>query len=127
MSNYNGNDMTTETTALTLPERASVALGSKDYEIKLAELVASSVRIVTIKNGDAYKEAHGARMALKNTRVAIEKAGKAAREDATAFSKAIIAEEKRPVALIDPEQARLQTLQEEWDAAREAERQAQLQ
>lgn len=126
MSNNKGNDMTTETTALTLPERASVALGSKDYELKLAELVKSSVRIVAIKNGDAYKEAHGARMALKNTRVAIEKAGKAAREDATAFSKAIIAEEKRLVAMIDPEESRLQTLQEEWDAAREAERQAKL-
>lgn len=116
--------MTTEITALTLPERASVALGSKDYELKLAELVKSSVRIVAIKNGDAYKEAHSARMALKNTRVAIEKAGKAAREDATAFSKAVIAEEKRLVAMIDPEETRLQTLQDEWDAAREAERQA---
>lgn len=118
--------MTTETTALTLPERASVALGSKDYELKLAELVKSSVRIVEIKNGDGYKEAHGARMSLKNARVAIEKAGKAAREDATAFSKAVIAEEKRLVAMIDPEESRLQTLQDEWDAAREAERQAKL-
>lgn len=118
--------MTTET-ALTLPERASVALGTKDYELKLAELVKSSVRIVEIKNGDAYKEAHGARMSLKNTRVAIEKAGKTAREDATAFSKAVIAEEKRLIGMIDPEEKRLQSLQDEWDAAREAERQAKLQ
>lgn len=118
--------MTPESTALTLPERASVALGSKDYEIKLAELVKSSVRIVEIKNADGYKEAHGARMALKTTRVAIEKAGKMAREDATAFSKAVIAEERRLCSLIEPEETRLQTLQDEWDAAREAERQAKL-
>jgi len=108
------------TTALTLPERAAVALGAKDYELKLAALVASSVRIVAIKNADGYKEAHGARMTLKNTRVEIEKTGKAAREDAQAFSTAVIAEQKRLIALITPEEGRLQDLQDEWDAARAA-------
>lgn len=111
------------TTALTVTERAAVALGAKDYEIKLAALVKSSERIIEIKNGDGYKEAHGARMSLKNTRIAIQKAGKDAREDAQAFSKAVIAEEKRLITLIEPEEGRLQSLQEEWDAAREAERQ----
>jgi hypothetical protein len=115
------------TTALTLPERAAAALGAKDYELKLTAMVASSVRIVAIKNGDGYKEAHGARMTLKNTRVEIEKTGKAAREDAQAFSSAVIAEQKRLVSLITPEEGRLQALQDEWDAAREAERQAKLQ
>lgn len=119
--------MTTETTALTVTERAAVALGAKDYELKLAELVKSSCRIVAIKNPDGYKEAHGARMSLKNTRVAIQKAGKDAREDAQAFSKAVISEEKRLTALIEPEEGRLQALQDEWDAAREAEKQAAIQ
>jgi hypothetical protein len=115
------------TTALTLPERAAVALRAADYELKLSALVASSVRIVAITNPDGYKEAHGARMTLKNTRVEIEKTGKAAREDAQAFSTAVIAEQKRLVALITPEEGRLQSLQDEWDTAREAERQAKLQ
>lgn len=118
--------MTTENTALTVTERAAVALGAKDYELKLAELVKSSVRIVEIKNPDGYKEAHGARMSLKNTRVAIQKVGKDAREDAQAFSKAVIAEEKRLIGMIEPEESRLETLQEAWDAEREAERQAKV-
>lgn len=116
--------MTNQPTSLTVTERASVALGAKDYELKLTKLVKSSVRIVEIKNADGYKEAHGARMALKNTRVEIEKTGKAAREDAQAFSSAVIAEQKRLVEIIAPEESRLQSLQAEWDAAREAEKQA---
>jgi hypothetical protein len=116
----------TTTTALTLPERAAVALRAADYELKLGELVKSSCRIVAITNGDGYKEAHGARMTLKSTRVEIEKTGKAAREDAQAFSTAVIAEQKRLIALITPEEYRLQDLQDEWDAAREAERMEKL-
>jgi hypothetical protein len=114
------------TTTLTIAERASVALVTVEYEANLTELVKSSARIAEIKNGDGYKEAHGARMNLKNTRVAIQKAGKDAREDAQAFSKAVIAEANRLTAMIEPEETRLQSLQEEWDAAREAERQEKI-
>lgn len=113
-----------ESTELTLPERASVALGAPKYEQEIRELVAQSVTIIEIKNKDAREQCHGALMMLKGTRVAIEKAAKAAREDATAFSKAVIAEEKRLVAISEPEETRLQGLRDVWDAEREAERQA---
>ena len=113
-----------ESKELTLPERAAVALGTPKYEQEIRELVAKTVTITEVKNKDGRDQCHGAMMTLKNTRVAIEKVAKAAREDATAFSKAVIAEEKRLVALAEPEEARLQGLRDLWDAAVAAEKAA---
>lgn len=113
-----------ETTELTVVERAAVALGTSERETQLAMLVSESSTIVAIKNNAGRDQCHSAAMKLRTTRVEIEKAGKAAREDATAFSKAVIAEEKRLVAITGPEEERLIGLRDEWDAAREAERRA---
>ncbi|CAB3729888.1 hypothetical protein LMG22037_05485 [Paraburkholderia phenoliruptrix] len=113
-----------ESKDLTVPERASVALGAPKYEQEIRDLVAKTVTITEVKNKDGREQCHGAMMTLKNTRVAIEKAAKAAREDATAFSKAVIAEEKRLVALAEPEEARLQALRDAWDAEIEREKAA---
>ena len=104
-------------TELTVIERASAVLSFDETKAALIPLVEASARIVGISNGAGYAEAQSARMKLRNTRVEIEKRGKAAREDATAFSKAVIAKEKELVAVIAPEEDRLQTLQDEWDAA----------
>lgn len=116
--------MTTENTALTVQARAAVALGSYKAETELVELASKSKSIVAITNKDGRTECHAAAMVAKDARVGIEKAGKAAREDATAFSKAVIAEEKRLVDLIEPEEKRLIGLRDEWDAARKAEKEA---
>lgn len=115
--------METENQIATLPvaERAAAILKFDDRKAQLAELAKNSERITTITNADGYKECHSARMALKNTRVAIEKLGKEARDDANAFSKAVIAKEKELLGIISPEEDRLQKLQEQWDAARAAE------
>ena len=102
-------------TALTVQERASVALGSAKHEAKLVELAKQSTAIVAITNPAAYKELHTARMALKTERVNLEKEGKAAREDATKFSKAVIVEEARLIAIIEPEERRLEAIQTEHD------------
>jgi len=118
--------MTTETTALTLPERAAVAIGAAAHEQAILALAVQAKEITTITNKDGYQQCHATRMSLKNARVEVQKKGKAAREDATAFSKAVIAEEQRLVKLIEPEETRLGGLQEQWDAAREAERQEAL-
>lgn len=109
---------------LTVVERAAVALGTPEHEKKLVELVKQSGSIVEIKNADGRTQCHAAYMVLKNARVDIEKAGKTAREDATAFSKAVIAEEKRLVGITAAEEARLQGLRDVWDEAREAEKRA---
>lgn len=115
-----------KTTAITLPQRAQVALGSAAYEITLRELVKDSASIQEIKNLDGRTECHSAYMKLKNSRSGITNASKVAREDATAFSKALIAEEKRLIDIVTPEETRLQTLRDDWDAAAEAERQAKI-
>lgn len=53
------------------------------------------------------------RINLKNARVQIEKTGKALREDALRFQKAVIAKEKELVAIIEPEEDRLQAIESE--------------
>lgn len=114
----------TKSTALTLPERAKQALATIHTEEQLTALAKATETITEITNADGRAQTHTARMLLKNTRVAIQKAGEDARDDATKFSKAVIAEEKRLVGLIKPEECRLERLQDEWDEAREREKQA---
>ena len=87
--------MKSETKELTMPERAAVALGTAEHEKTLIELSKKYADIVEIKNPAGREQTHGAYMMLKNARVSIEKAGKDARDDATKFSKAVIAEVDR--------------------------------
>lgn len=109
---------------LTVIERAAVALGTAEHEKALVALVAQSATITIIKNTAGRDQCHGALMTLKNARIGIEKAGKEARDDATKFSKAVIAEEKRLVAITQAEESRLQEIRDAWDEAREAEKRA---
>lgn len=114
--------MSNESTQLTVPQRAEKALAFAETRTKLVDMVAGSKNIVEITNGDGYKECHAARMALKNTRIEIQKRGKEAREDAVKLQKAIIAKEKELVDLIEPEEARLQELQDAVDEAKAREK-----
>ncbi|WP_230973116.1 hypothetical protein [Burkholderia vietnamiensis] len=114
------------TTELTVVERAAIALGTSERETELRALVAKSTDIVEIKNAAGRDQCHGAAMALRTARTSIRKVGKDARDDATKFSKAVIAEEDRLVALIEPEETRLLSMRDEWDEAREAEKRAKL-
>lgn len=116
----------TEQNALTLPERAAVALGSSKTETDLRELVKQSADIVAVNNAAGRDQAHRIAMNLKAARVAIEKTGKAAREDAVAFGKAVIAEEKRLVGIVEGEETRVFGLRDSWDAKIEAGRQAKI-
>lgn len=113
--------MTTET-ALTVVERASVALGSSALEIHLTDLVKKHADIVTIANKDGREQVHAAAMVLRKQRTTIAAAGKGARDDATKFCKAVIDEEKRLIAIIEPEECRFIKMRDEWDEAREAEK-----
>lgn len=112
------------TNALTPIERASVALGASAHEKELSTLAGKFTGIKSITNSDGYKDAQSARMELVKARTDMEKKGKAARDDANAFSKAVIAEEKRLLSIIGPEEARIKGLQDAWDAVIEAEKQA---
>ncbi|AAQ54964.2 hypothetical protein Bcep22_gp31 [Burkholderia phage Bcep22] len=96
-------------------ERALVVLKSTEAEKQLRELVARTAPIGAPVDAAGREEVHRAAMDHKNARVAIEKAGKAAREDATAFSKAVITEEKRLVAINSAEETRLFELRDTYD------------
>lgn len=119
--------MTEQTTALTVLQRAVAAIGiTAEREKELRDLAARTNGINAITNKDGYQQVHSGRMALKNERLSIQNLAKEARDDATKFSKAVIAEEKRIIAIISPEEDRLQKLQDDYDAAVEAEKQAKI-
>ena len=110
------------TTELTVTARAALALSSEKTRADLKELVAKSANIKEVKNVAGRDECHSAAMVLVRARTAITKTGKAAREDAAAFQKAVIAEEKALIAITEAEEARLLGLRDAWDAARAAEK-----
>jgi hypothetical protein len=114
----------TELALLPPPERAAVVLGTAERVKELKALAEKSVDLIEIRDQTSRDQIHAARMVLKNTRVDLEKKAKAARDDATAFSKAVIAEEKKLVGIIQPEESRLDAIQTEWDDRVERERQA---
>jgi hypothetical protein len=114
------------TTELSLPQRAAVALNSPKYEKELLELIEQSKDLTEVKDAAGRDQIHRAAMTLTNTRVSITKSGKAAREDAMAFSSAVIAEEKRLVSLIKPHEDRLFAVRDVWDEKIEKEKQAKL-
>ena len=89
------------TTELTVTARAALALSSEQTRKDLKELVAKSANIREVKNAAGRDECHGAAMALVRARTTITKTGKAAREDAAAFQKAVIAEEKSLIAITE--------------------------
>lgn len=107
-----------ENSPATLPpaERAALALLSTETEKNLRELVTASAAITAVTNGAGRTECHAQLMALKNARTAITKTGKAARDDANTFCKAVIAEEKRLIGITEAEELRLQKLRDDYDA-----------
>jgi len=111
-------------TALTVTARAALALKSAQVREKLKALVAKSVNIGEIKNPAGRAECHSAAMVLADERIDITKTGKAARDDAVKFGKAVIAEEAALIAITEPEEKRLLALRDAWDAARAAEKAA---
>lgn len=109
---------------LSVVDRAIKALDVN--EAALRELVKESVGITAVTNPDGNAQAQTARMKLRSTRVQIEKTGKAAREDATAFCKAVIEKSADYIRIIEPEEDRLNALQESYAAKIQAEKQAKI-
>lgn len=109
-------------TALTPIQRAVQALASTQTESDLRALALASADIVAVIDLDGRSQAHRIGMTLKNARIAVEKRGKEAREDAVAFSKAVVAEEKRLVGLVAGEEDRVFGLRDGYDAKVAAEK-----
>jgi len=108
--------------AVTVVERAALALGADEHEKELVALSKKYKDIVEIKNPAGRQQCHAAAMELGTARIATTKTGESAREDANAFQKAVIAEVKRRIKIISDEEARLLALRDAWDAEREAEK-----
>lgn len=111
-------------TELTVQDRAALALGSSQTRIDLAAMALKSIGLVEIKNKAARDEVHSAAMALASARIAISKTSKAARDDATKFSKACIAEEASLIEITAAEEKRLLALRDAWDEVVAAEKAA---
>lgn len=119
----------TDLVHLTPEQRAEQALKFSTTREQLKALAATSTSLVKVDTDDNLAAAKAAKAKLQSTRVAIEKTGKAARDDANKFGKAVIAKERELIGLISPEEERLQTLiaaeqtrrDEAERAAREAE------
>jgi hypothetical protein len=113
-----------EALALSLPERAAVALGAAEHEVKLRELVQQSAAIVAVTNKAGREECHSAYMKLKTTRVNIGHKVNEVTEDAKLFTKAVKTEAERLVGIMVAEEDRLQALRDTWDEAEQARKDA---
>ncbi|HHS83673.1 MAG TPA: hypothetical protein ENK38_01950 [Gammaproteobacteria bacterium] len=114
----------TESTELTLVERARQALSVEHTETQLAELAAKNADVVEINDDNDYALVKNGITELRNVRFDIEGAGKIARDDANKFAKAVIAEERRLTGIIKPEEDRLKALKKEVDDRVKAEKEA---
>lgn len=111
-------------TELTVQARAALALASDKTRQDLMAMATKYLAITEIKNGAGRAECHSAAMTLASARIAISKTGKAARDEATKFSKAVIAEEASLIAITEPEEKRLLALRDGWDETIAAEKAA---
>lgn len=118
----------TDITTLPPAERALIVLNSTQTEQDLRAMVEEAQKITAVQDKASRDLAHSVGMKLKKARTTIEKVGKTAREDATAFSKAVIDEEKRLKAITASEEERVLKLRDDFDDAvrreEEAKRQA---
>lgn len=75
---------------------------------------------LTLEDKDGLKRVHDARIQLKNRRVDIQKKGKAIRDSAVAFQKAVIARENSLVEILAPMEKSLQAQEDAVEQAKEA-------
>lgn len=118
---------TTEIAALPPADRAALVLNSAKTEADLKQLATSLKAVTTVNSPAGREQAHALAMTARTARTTIEKAGKAARDDATKFSRAVIAEEDRLIEIIQPEETRVLGLRNAWDAAEAARKEAEAQ
>lgn len=76
---------------------------------------ASELTVTDFSDKTQVAQVRTKRLELRDIRVSITKTGKALRDDANAFAKAVIAKEKELVAVIEPEENRLEALEDEAD------------
>lgn len=118
------SEATNDIAALPPADRALIVLNSTKTEADLRAMVEEAATIQEIKDKTGREQAHRMGMRLKTARTTIQKTGKAAREDATAFCNAVLTEEKRLIAITQAEETRVLGLRDAFDEKLEAERRA---
>lgn len=98
-----------------------------NFDPQIAELtkIANTAREISLTDyldRSQVKVVHDKRMELKQLRVTIAKTGKALRDDANRFNKAVLDKEKELIGVIEPEEKRLQELEDEADRLAEVEK-----
>ena len=114
----------TEITTLAPADRAMIVLSSSTTEAQLRGMVQDAASITDVIDPDGREQAHRMGMKLRTARTTIEKAGKAARDDANAFAKAVIDEQRRLIGITEGEERRIMGLRDAYDAKIEAEKEA---
>lgn len=113
-----------QSTALVpVDQRAKLALATTERESKLIEAAASTKDIVACADKTGREMIHKAAMGHRALRLDIAAKAKDAREDAKNFQTEVIAEERRLIGLIEPEESRLLEIRDAWDAEQERIRQ----
>jgi len=79
----------------------------------------SSLSIVDVNDKDGFKAVRDARLECKRVRVSVEKDGKALRENAVKFQKAVIKREDDLIAIIAPVERKLEAMEEKYNAWQE--------
>ena len=107
------------TPTLTAEQRAARELAFDATKARLITLAGETGSLVHVDTDDNLAAAKAARARLQKARTTIEKTGKAARDDANKFSKAVIAKERELLAVIKPEEDRLADLVDAEERRRE--------
>jgi hypothetical protein len=107
------------THTLTPDQQAARALAFESTKAQLVQLASETASLTRVDTDDNLAAAKAARARLRTARTTIEKTGKAARDDANKFQKAVIAKERELVGVIQPEEERLAGLVEAEERRRE--------
>lgn len=94
------------------------SLNIEKFNPKVAELqelvkATEAITVTDLTDKDKLEVVKEHRLKLRDARISITKAGKALREDALAYQKAVIAKEKELLAIVEPEEQRLKTIEDE--------------
>lgn len=82
-------------------------------ELKRLVSVSKKIQKVDIEDKTQIEAVKKSRIELKTARVSITKKGKELREEALTFQRAVIAKEKELIGIIEPEELRLKSIEEE--------------
>jgi hypothetical protein len=93
-------------------------IGVQDQVISKLAKEYLPLKIKGIDDKAGYEKVHDARMKIVSLRVKVTKHGKEMREEAVAYSKAIIAEEKRVISLMEPIESHLHQEEKAIDDAK---------